>query len=907
MTMTLRACVAIDENRFQRAAVRPVGGGVHTGAAATIDPCVQQSRNGMATDVGPALPTEGPPGAASGAGGAGVKVTRKLRKDETREGIEAELLVPAEALEPMASKTGWLQKRSENGLIQNWKRRWVVLASTLLYYYDSDDARKPAGVIQLDGATVQLRTLLKLRGKPESVMITTRADRVFYFMGASTYENASWLEAISAVPGVLIVTAPSSGSATAAVVHTTSTTTLVVGGGGTAPTAGGSTVTAATAGEEGAAARPTAGRTPPPPPPTRPVPPQAPPLPPRVHHGPGRTKSPSSHSAAEPVPSPLDDPLTATASPPDPPDLHSLPPIGGDGEGDAPVVHVPASATLPTPPPSPTTARGAVDAGGVGSGGATSGGDTTSGASNPVASGGVAGDGGTAGGEGKRSESVLGGGGEGGAPLSARGASESISAVERTTSWMDNLSDRLSSVSERGAMAAAAAMAVSRRNTAGGEEPDATVGAGGGANGSASPATGAAVPLMQRLQYVAALLREREVQLAQALTASHTLRAIVTAQQRALDALRVDVATGRADGWQLPEATTAALAKVDAAWQAPPAPCTLPPVSVPSATSSPTSPPTPGRDDVADAVASAVAAERAAAAIRAAEVEATWRGRLQKATAVAAATAEMDITGAMLATVEGVIEAERAGRVVLAERVEEAVLRQATEVATAELQAAVHDVAAVKDGEIAQLRAALAAASGDTRWSHPGWGIGGDGKGGTTTAAAPPPARPTVRSARSVPKPPKETKPANLALARTSSGPPPVTAVLPPTAPADPSPPPAAVSPSTLPALPTAGASGFATLPPAAPPPPPLPQDPAPTAPTVTTGTPLRSATGPRRSVAVVAAGGGDVSIRRLLPASAVPQPATLPPITADVADSPDESPSDDDHGEVHPGAVHTA
>jgi hypothetical protein len=73
---------------------------------------------------------------------------RKARKDEKREGISPALLVPAQVLKgSRATKCAYLQKRSSNGLISNWKRRWTVLDAPdkALFYYESEVSAAPKG------------------------------------------------------------------------------------------------------------------------------------------------------------------------------------------------------------------------------------------------------------------------------------------------------------------------------------------------------------------------------------------------------------------------------------------------------------------------------------------------------------------------------------------------------------------------------------------------------------------------------------------------------------------------------------------------------------------------------------------------------------------------------------------
>lgn len=69
-----------------------------------------------------------------------------IRKEEEREGIEVGVRnVSAADLEPTATKAGVLEKRSEQGLVHNWKRRHCVLSDALLYYFEAPDSKKPQG------------------------------------------------------------------------------------------------------------------------------------------------------------------------------------------------------------------------------------------------------------------------------------------------------------------------------------------------------------------------------------------------------------------------------------------------------------------------------------------------------------------------------------------------------------------------------------------------------------------------------------------------------------------------------------------------------------------------------------------------------------------------------------------
>jgi hypothetical protein len=151
-----------------------------------------------------------------------------VRPGERAEGVVASALVSANSLAAAgASKAGYLIKRSAQGLVHSWKKRWVVVHESLLYYFASPEAAVPLGVVLLPGATVVLKTQAKLRHAPTCITVTTRADRVFYFAtslapgregdvtggGGGDADLISWLDVMTAVPGVLAIqAAPGAGA-----------------------------------------------------------------------------------------------------------------------------------------------------------------------------------------------------------------------------------------------------------------------------------------------------------------------------------------------------------------------------------------------------------------------------------------------------------------------------------------------------------------------------------------------------------------------------------------------------------------------------------------------------------------------------------------------------------------------
>ena len=93
----------------------------------------------------------------------------------------------------MVSKSeyqGYLLKKGNN-VIKDWKRRWVVIKSGSLYYYEDETSPQPLGVLSLLLSTVK-------RNKARDTFEMILPNRIYYFksIGKGTNEMSEWMEAI---------------------------------------------------------------------------------------------------------------------------------------------------------------------------------------------------------------------------------------------------------------------------------------------------------------------------------------------------------------------------------------------------------------------------------------------------------------------------------------------------------------------------------------------------------------------------------------------------------------------------------------------------------------------------------------------------------------------------------------
>eukprot|EP01138_Halocafeteria_seosinensis_P014449 gb/GECG01014751.1/.p1 GENE.gb/GECG01014751.1/~~gb/GECG01014751.1/.p1 ORF type:complete len:587 (+),score=114.10 gb/GECG01014751.1/:1-1761(+) len=125
----------------------------------------------------------------------GQSSTRKLRPEEEYEGIPMSAVRGAPEVGKRCTLRGWLWKRGEQSAFKKWKRRWVVLRESLMYYYASMDAQKPKGIIALDGAGLQIEDKKFLK-RPACFVITTKTLRKFYFHGEDAADTSTWTQTL---------------------------------------------------------------------------------------------------------------------------------------------------------------------------------------------------------------------------------------------------------------------------------------------------------------------------------------------------------------------------------------------------------------------------------------------------------------------------------------------------------------------------------------------------------------------------------------------------------------------------------------------------------------------------------------------------------------------------------------
>eukprot|EP01089_Gocevia_fonbrunei_P003003 TRINITY_DN12863_c0_g1_i1.p1 TRINITY_DN12863_c0_g1~~TRINITY_DN12863_c0_g1_i1.p1 ORF type:complete len:146 (-),score=35.65 TRINITY_DN12863_c0_g1_i1:137-574(-) len=119
-----------------------------------------------------------------------VAANEELRKESLKEEYS---YLPANSFDS-PNKQSWLTK--QGGIYKTWKMRYFVLDGTNLFYYRSETADAPRGVINLDGCEIY-KDLTK--GKSNCFQISHPKRRSFYIFAKTVEEMAEWIKEINIV------------------------------------------------------------------------------------------------------------------------------------------------------------------------------------------------------------------------------------------------------------------------------------------------------------------------------------------------------------------------------------------------------------------------------------------------------------------------------------------------------------------------------------------------------------------------------------------------------------------------------------------------------------------------------------------------------------------------------------
>ncbi|CAH2011140.1 unnamed protein product [Acanthoscelides obtectus] len=127
-----------------------------------------------------------------------LNMQRQIRVNENQ------LIVLSERARFDHSQAGYLHKRSADN--SKWRLKWFVLYQNLLFYYDSKNSLRPAGLLLLEGCycerlitTVVASKSMKVRQRQQfRFEITYRRENVrqYEFRALNEMNCNNWIEAI---------------------------------------------------------------------------------------------------------------------------------------------------------------------------------------------------------------------------------------------------------------------------------------------------------------------------------------------------------------------------------------------------------------------------------------------------------------------------------------------------------------------------------------------------------------------------------------------------------------------------------------------------------------------------------------------------------------------------------------
>nr|KAG5692484.1 hypothetical protein BaRGS_005030 [Batillaria attramentaria] len=95
-------------------------------------------------------------------------------------------------------KEGFLLKRGD--LNKGFQRRWFVLKGNMLFYYEKRGDREPAGVVILEGCTIELAECEDVDNYAFQISFPGSSSRTYILSADSQEELENWMKALSCAP-----------------------------------------------------------------------------------------------------------------------------------------------------------------------------------------------------------------------------------------------------------------------------------------------------------------------------------------------------------------------------------------------------------------------------------------------------------------------------------------------------------------------------------------------------------------------------------------------------------------------------------------------------------------------------------------------------------------------------------
>jgi len=106
---------------------------------------------------------------------------------------EKNLMAIANAENLVTDKEGWLNKKNE--VNKSFQKRWFVLKGNLLFYFDKKYDKEPAGVLIVEGCTVELSE--ENEAYSFNLAFHGPGDRTFALSAESQESMEDWMKAIT--------------------------------------------------------------------------------------------------------------------------------------------------------------------------------------------------------------------------------------------------------------------------------------------------------------------------------------------------------------------------------------------------------------------------------------------------------------------------------------------------------------------------------------------------------------------------------------------------------------------------------------------------------------------------------------------------------------------------------------